>query len=254
MQGKHLLAALVFSSMTTNVQPGASGDAPLGATAALPILSLGTIANAGGEPVHTFSAAHKTLGECIARSALESVNYATTALKGTGAEPAKMDVTCQHTQPFNDTISVHREELQNYLDELREKAQSTGSYFKDALSFFDKKAIYGLGISAECDPIAAPKSALQLIGAAQALANTPQDQQVSVDFDRVLEVCRITAGRESADVLVSRINSIAGLKKAGKIPVPLPGEVSRTPRYLHASLYGVDRASLWRSAFQSAFR
>jgi hypothetical protein len=59
---------------------------------------------------------------------------------------------------------------------LREKWHSADSYFKDVPSSFDKQGIYGLGINAECDPIAAPKSALQLIGTVQALANTPEDQ------------------------------------------------------------------------------
>jgi hypothetical protein len=251
MRRKYLLHALVVSSMTTNVQAGASGDSP-----ALPmptVSSRGTIVNAQRGSVPAFSAAYRTFGECIARSALESVNYAAAALRGRGGEPTKMDVACQREDRFNEAISVQREELQKYLDDLREKGHSADSYFKDVLSFFDKQGIYGLGIAAQCDPIAAPKSAFQLIEPAQALGNTPEDQQVSIEFDRVLDLCRITAGHESADVLVAPISSIAGLKKADKIRLPLPGEVSNPSKHLEASLNGVERSRFRRNALKAVF-
>ena len=203
----------------------ASAAGPRGATIALPVLTFGTVANSRGESVRIYSATYKTFGECVSRSALESVNYATTVWKGSDAEPSKMDVTCRREDRLNEAISVHGQELQKYRGESHEPGYSGGSDLKEVLTFFDSKAIFGLGITAECDPVAAAKATFYLLDAAQALGKASEDQQVSVDFDRVLEVCRITAGRESADVLVSPAKAVAGLKKPGRVPIPLPGEV-----------------------------
>jgi hypothetical protein len=225
MQGKRLMAAYLFSTLTGAYPAGAAVDAPRSASETLPVHTLGSIANSRGESVPVYSASYKTFGECVARSALESVKYVTAGWKASGEEASKIEVTCRRQDRLNEAIASHAQELRAYLDESRAQGHAGSGDLKDVLTFFDNKAMFGLGITARCDPFAAPKATFRLLDAAQALVNAAEDQQVSVDFDRVLEVCTITAGRESADVLVSPANAVAGLKKPGKITLPLPGEV-----------------------------
>ena len=145
----------------------------------MPVIAIGTIANARGESAGIFSAAYMTFGECIARSALESVNYATTVWKGSGGEPSTMNVSCRREDRLNEAISAHRQELRKYLNESHAPGYSGGSDLKDVLLFFDSKALFGLGLTARCDPLAAPKATFNLLDAALALGKTSEEQQVS---------------------------------------------------------------------------